>query len=1098
MTLNNAPRSRFGDFLISVTGQRADLVPEQSLRNKYIIGGAMLLVIPTMAMIAMTIDLHLLGIPAFMLPLWVPLFGVLIYLLDRWIFSSPSLKDGFGEKAKTVAIRGSTALIFAVFSVHGFLLLAVGDELDQILRKRDFIAAKAIEEDIRKNGSEAISIAGNTAKIKIARDANREIEGNVEAKTALVGDNVGCVGDTKRAHDGDWCGYAGYALKLQKDVDDYKKSSAPEVKTNSTTIDTAETDNVRLQAAVETRVEKETAEFKDAPGLGAKTQLLFEGMVKSPFEHLGWWLFFLVLLAVDTAILILKISAAPTRIDFEARAELARNREIEAARVSSPEYAAFIKNTVALWAAEQLAAEKALIAEARIQREARSAEGRASQPTFSAWGPANDATPSGRGTVTGTGSSRRNLLTLPWKRGTATLLAVAVIGSGLVIAVDRYTSNDTHKTNTSNTRAVSNTGKAITVDVSPNKVTRVDVPGVGSLTGKAGAFTSDGTMTVTPIKADFPGDLGVVSAGDGFDVTFDNTSLKGKLTVAAPAKVSRPEGAVPVYAHRKHDGTWEVLPAKVVNGTITMATKSFSPQLPGWADLDLWKRFKSLLASGVGGRTSPINCANNAPGWFSLNPVGSNLVHICSIRNKLEDGTEIGEVQIKSNRGVTVEVTVPGDPSYVTVEKQPWKDRVVVGQRLGYDPDKTVLLPAGDTLWVGYKRTPDTQNLTFNVASATNLSTADTMIRAAFDLVAGDVAIPYWAASYALLKCVGGFQVGAIGARVGFEPIRNILGCLSGAVAESLSATDTAVAAADSITSNETTDDKQIDKLVKYGKELKRLGLIVKIWSVIQFAGSGWLDELSSIFSGGANDRVQATVIGSGTNPNIGDNPTGAGAGGGGGGGGGWGTSDEPPVSTPLPTGPLAFGITGSCTNAGGRLTSTSGNFSPNHRYSIVVWRPDGSQYPLGKYDGGKVAGDGTIRWYWDCAGDPAGTWTTEVTDTATGRTTGKVTFTIGGSQPDQPTGTWSETVGGVTNTWSDYTNAGGSPGPRIPKGTTVDVSCRIQGWTAPNGNNWWYRIASPGYDNSYYASADAFYNNGATTGSLVGTPYFDPEVQVC
>jgi hypothetical protein len=45
------------------------------------------------------------------------------------------------------------------------------------------------------------------------------------------------------------------------------------------------------------------------------------------------------------------------------------------------------------------------------------------------------------------------------------------------------------------------------------------------------------------------------------------------------------------------------------------------------------------------------------------------------------------------------------------------------------------------------------------------------------------------------------------------------------------------------------------------------------------------------------------------------------------------------------------------------------------------------------------------------------------------------------------------ETVGGDTGTYADFENAGGTTGPTIPGGTTVDVACRVQGWKAPDGD---------------------------------------------
>ncbi len=118
---------------------------------------------------------------------------------------------------------------------------------------------------------------------------------------------------------------------------------------------------------------------------------------------------------------------------------------------------------------------------------------------------------------------------------------------------------------------------------------------------------------------------------------------------------------------------------------------------------------------------------------------------------------------------------------------------------------------------------------------------------------------------------------------------------------------------------------------------------------------------------------------------------------------------------------------------------------------------------------------------------------------------TGVVSTTIGGTTSTTPTSptqpseaTYAETTGSVVHTWTDYENAGGTEGPEIPSNETVQVACKIPGFAVADGNTWWYRIASSPWDNAYYASADAFYNNGATSGSLVGTPFVDPNVASC
>lgn len=96
-----------------------------------------------------------------------------------------------------------------------------------------------------------------------------------------------------------------------------------------------------------------------------------------------------------------------------------------------------------------------------------------------------------------------------------------------------------------------------------------------------------------------------------------------------------------------------------------------------------------------------------------------------------------------------------------------------------------------------------------------------------------------------------------------------------------------------------------------------------------------------------------------------------------------------------------------------------------------------------------------------------------------------------------QPTGK-NETTGGVSHTWTNYTNAGGTEGPVIGANQTVYIACKLPGFRVADGNTWWYRIGAAPWNGQYYVSADAFYNNGATSGSLHGTPFVDPAVPDC
>jgi surface antigen len=110
------------------------------------------------------------------------------------------------------------------------------------------------------------------------------------------------------------------------------------------------------------------------------------------------------------------------------------------------------------------------------------------------------------------------------------------------------------------------------------------------------------------------------------------------------------------------------------------------------------------------------------------------------------------------------------------------------------------------------------------------------------------------------------------------------------------------------------------------------------------------------------------------------------------------------------------------------------------------------------------------------------------------------------GSAPTAPppvdaaaaTTAYQQTAGVLVRTWTDYRFAGGVEGPSVAQGQKIEVSCKVPGFRVADGNTWWYRIASAPWNGVYYVSADAFYNNGATSGGLNGTPFVDPRVGDC
>ena len=99
---------------------------------------------------------------------------------------------------------------------------------------------------------------------------------------------------------------------------------------------------------------------------------------------------------------------------------------------------------------------------------------------------------------------------------------------------------------------------------------------------------------------------------------------------------------------------------------------------------------------------------------------------------------------------------------------------------------------------------------------------------------------------------------------------------------------------------------------------------------------------------------------------------------------------------------------------------------------------------------------------------------------------------------PSQPPPPRDETTGGVTHTWTNYSERRRKPGPKYPFKRNCLRVLQNQGFRVADGDTWWYRIASGPWNNSYFAWADAFYNNGQTSGSLHGTPFVDGAVADC
>ena len=100
-------------------------------------------------------------------------------------------------------------------------------------------------------------------------------------------------------------------------------------------------------------------------------------------------------------------------------------------------------------------------------------------------------------------------------------------------------------------------------------------------------------------------------------------------------------------------------------------------------------------------------------------------------------------------------------------------------------------------------------------------------------------------------------------------------------------------------------------------------------------------------------------------------------------------------------------------------------------------------------------------------------------------------------SGPGTPATTWTETTGTPAHTWANATQLTGAGAPLGPR-QSVQVVCRMRGYVVQDGDPWWYRLVSSPWNGHYYATSDAFYNDGATSGPVDTGVVVDEQVPLC
>jgi hypothetical protein len=443
----------------------------------------------------------------------------------------------------------------------------------------------------------------------------------------------------------------------------------------------------------------------------------------------------------------------------------------------------------------------------------------------------------------------------------------AALAAGCVVAVVSGAGGCSSSASRSGTPAATGTaegtvrqvGADTIVKVSPDGALHVNVPGVGTVAGPVGSFTRAGTITIAPEQATFASSSGLAPAGMGIGITFQGTALAKPLSLTFQAGARPASGALPVVAHQADDGSWDVHVAKLgAGGSISYSTSSFSINIPSWANpLDWLRGLKSLLAEAVGGRTSPLTCPGSPPSWFQLNTVYTDTVHACATTNHTSDGTEVAEVQIKSNRDVSLEVTVPGSPAYVWVDGESWAYRKALGTQTGYDPNQTVILPPGGWMTVGYPRgsRPDAES--FSVSDITVNAEVDTLTRMLFEKgVEGNIDATGDLPGIGLTEVWCGADVAGplSGGALSAGDLEHFLECWTGKVATALEDPQNAINVASQFGIPEGEDAAQ--QLAARAKLIGDLGWLIVLWPVIRAGANDDIDGISELLTHGDSARV--------------------------------------------------------------------------------------------------------------------------------------------------------------------------------------------------------------------------------------------------
>jgi hypothetical protein len=320
-----------------------------------------------------------------------------------------------------------------------------------------------------------------------------------------------------------------------------------------------------------------------------------------------------------------------------------------------------------------------------------------------------------------------------------------------------------------------------------------------------------------------------------------------------------PRGYRPRVAHRALDGSWDLKRARLTRaGRLLVVTQTFSINVPSWLNPKRWvsnlKQWAGnagrWVVSGVAGRTPPLErCGRSAPDWFRIDK-RSDLVHTCTI-----DNAGRGEIQIKSNRGISAEVRIPGNPSYVWVEEQPTPLR----RLLPYDSDRRVILGPGKRMTVGYDRPARDFDGTFSVYQDTGWAQLDNVLRAVLDQVG--TALPIDAAvMFTWVKCGSGARLSITDEWLSGPELSKVVKCMVETLTVLATDPQTAIKAVQELGGGHL----DAAELVERAKKAIVVGRLIEMYPLIQATAIHDIEDSMRALLKGGNDQIRLNMSGGG------------------------------------------------------------------------------------------------------------------------------------------------------------------------------------------------------------------------------------------